>query len=216
KPMSTLGWLPEWIALQVSVAFDEGSEFLRLKHETWQIDLYDENGNPKWLIHPIHGTDIDVGVLPIDNLDVDGRLYNEPVNTHDEWISFSGRVGDDAFVLGFPKGMDGGKGFPLWKRASIASETNFDVKNLPLIYIDTATREGMSGSPVVVLRRGWIMPDGEEDFSKAVIGEGLNFLGVYSGRIGDDELGVQIGIVWKHTVIDEIITGGIAGTSVFP
>jgi hypothetical protein len=42
-----------------------------------------------------------------------------------------------------------------------------------------------------------------EDWS----GEGELFLGVYSGRLGEDEFKAQLGIVWKKEVIEEIITG---------
>jgi len=38
-----------------------------------------------------------------------------------------------------------------------------------------------------------------------IIGRIRNFIGIYSGRIGDDELKAQLGIVWKARVISEII-----------
>jgi len=56
---------------------------------------------------------------------------------------FKVRAGMDAFVLGYPLGISGGAKFPIWKRASIASEPDIDVDSLPKIVIDTATREGI-------------------------------------------------------------------------
>jgi len=110
-------------------------------------------------------------------------------------------------------GLDGGPGLPIWKRASIAMEPLYDLDGLPKLLVDTATRKGMSGGIVIVRRRGLIVLSDAKDQSEHRIGTGDNFLGVYSGRVGDDELGVQLGIVWKGRVIDEIIKGGVAGKS---
>lgn len=213
KAMSPSGWLPEWIAARFTVAFDICENSLRLKHQTLEIKLFDRDGNPEWIIHPTYGNKVDVGIIDLGKLDFIGELYNIAVNTHTEWTRFSPTVADDAYVVGFPKGMDGGKGFPVWKRASIASEPVFDLNDLPLIYVDTATREGMSGSPVLVMRRGFTMPDEAKDFGEASLGESIAFLGVYSGRVGDDPLGIQLGMVWKAKVIDEIIDGNVRGCS---
>lgn len=38
------------------------------------------------------------------------------------------------------------------------------------------------------------------------------FLGLYSGRLDDDQLGVQLGIVWKARLVDEIVDGATRGT----
>ena len=48
-----------------------------------------------------------------------------------------------------------------------------------------------------------------------LIGRIRGFLGVYSGRIGNDELQAQLGIVWKKKVIEEIITGQTRGNTEF-
>jgi hypothetical protein len=47
------------------------------------------------------------------------------------------------------------------------------------------------------------------------LGEGRRFLGVYSGRVGDDSFKAQLGIVWKPSVIEEIIQAAMVGTSSF-
>ena len=51
--------------------------------------------------------------------------------------------------------------------------------------------------------------------NETVIGMGETFLGVYSGRVDDDPLGAQIGIVWKGTVVEEIVKHGVPGTTPF-
>jgi hypothetical protein len=47
--------------------------------------------------------------------------------------------------------------------------------------------------------------------ASTVIGRIRNFIGVYSGRIGTDELKAQLGVVWKAKVIDEIIDAATFG-----
>jgi hypothetical protein len=72
----------------------------------------------------------------------------------------------------------------------------------------------MSGSPVVAIRRGLINPRGATSLvDESVIGTAETFIGIYSGRIDDDLLGAQIGIVWKASVLNEIISGKVIGKS---
>ena len=114
---------------------------------------------------------------------------------------------DDVYVLGFPFGISEGEGFPIWKRASIASEPIIDIQDRPLMYIDTASRSGMSGSPVIYKeRRGVAICDTHPTKATKISHFFMEFIGVYSGRIGaDDEFKAQLGRVWKKRVIDEII-----------
>lgn len=53
---------------------------------------------------------------------------------------------------------------------------------------------------------GWWLPEGESGIENHVIGEGIRFIGIYSGRVlGEDLLSAQLGIVWKETALIEII-----------
>jgi hypothetical protein len=112
-------------------------------------------------------------------------------------------VSSDIFVLGYPLGIMKTTLLPVWKRGSVATELDFDVNDLPCFVIDTATREGMSGAPVIARSIGGysIIGGGQ------AMGTGTfnRFLGVYSGRYvgGIDE--AHLGIVWKVAVIDQII-----------
>ncbi|EKD70098.1 MAG: hypothetical protein ACD_46C00636G0001, partial [uncultured bacterium] len=81
--------------------------------------------------------------------------------------------------------------------------------------IDSATRSGMSGSPVFASFNhvGFKKQDGtftntpEIDCLFCVIPH-FEFLGVYSGRIGgDDDNKIQLGNVWRKNVIKEVIVG---------
>lgn len=167
-------------------------------------------GEAIWWVDPQHGTAVDVAVVPLgprskvlEALQVPDhqRLATLPVNSFQEPFPFEVQAGDDALVLGYPQGFDGGGGFPLWKRASIASEPGFDLDGLPKLLIDAYTRKGMSGSPVLVRRVGMFeLPDGHR-----AMGRSTKFIGIYSGRLGDDLLGASLGIVWKADRVREIV-----------
>lgn len=159
------------------------------------FDLMDENGKRKWLEHPQSGSVIDVAVLPIE---IPNKFMPKPINDY-QFTDLRLEVAQDVFVLGFPLGINGRKELPIWKRASIASEPG---GNYPRVLIDTATREGMSGSPVIMQHKGfYIRSDDSEDWRA----DAHQFLGIYSGRLGEDEFKAQLGIVWKKDVIEEII-----------
>ena len=115
----------------------------------------------------------------------------------------------DVFILGYPMGI-GTHRLPVWKRGSVASEPDIDVDNLPMFYVDTATSSGMSGSPVI--RRD---TSGEMEDGSFALGAGTmsRFVGIYSGRITPkDRHEAHLGIVWKSSVIPEIISGRCIGS----
>jgi hypothetical protein len=120
-------------------------------------------------------------------------------------------VGMDVAILGYPRGISGGM-FPIWKRGAIASEPYHRIDNLPKFYVDSATREGMSGSPVFACASGPIRYEGNP-YAWQSQGVVRRFLGVYSGRVGNDALGAQLGIVWKESVLAEILGFGTQGQS---
>jgi hypothetical protein len=157
---------------------------------------------PLWLVHPDKGKSVDIGAIQIniDN-DVDPWATNErasePIRT---------QIGMDVFVLGYPFGISA-DGFPVWKRGSIASEPMVAIEQKTSFFVDTASRPGMSGSPVI--RRSWgthVMEDGSTTMGS---GSKTRLVGVYSGRLSSgDPLDAQLGIVWPAHFIDEIVRGG--------
>lgn len=174
-----------------------------IEWENLTIDILDDELNNKlWLEHPVHGKSVDVVALETvipDNYSV--TTIEEAIEPHNENTPLN--IGNDVFILGYPFGISSGGGLPIWKRASIASEPVIDINDLPKMFVDTASRSGMSGSPVVLKeRRPVTIIDKEKGFSRNF----MRFVGVYSGRIGaDDELKAQLGIIWKSNVIEEII-----------
>jgi Trypsin-like peptidase domain len=226
--------------LKIQVPFHEFSDNLTIQlpfHEQaavfkWvpiDLPLYSDADRlkPLWWEHPIYGSNVDVVVMELG-----GRL-NEQIGSLSETRSVAANAeslglnllqvgssqfrlvpGMDVFVLGFPRGLSGGEYFPIWKRGSIASEPDINIDNLPKLYIDTATREGMSGSPVYAQESSFWVPEGKS-VAEGFFGKGNRFLGIYSGRIGNDSFLAQLGIVWKEEAIQSIINSKKIGISSF-
>jgi len=101
-------------------------------------------------------------------------------------------------IIGFPFGFSSYGKFPIWKTGQVASDLDIDIDQLPLFYIDAATRGGMSGSPVICRANSYSTKKGFTMSS----GYSQKFLGIYSGRLPNDS---DIGKVWKAKCLDEII-----------
>jgi hypothetical protein len=179
------------------------------KRGTASIRLDDDSG-PKWLEHPILGRSVDVVCLELPD-DISANVF--PINKLEQHKLMS-RIADEVFILGYPLGI-GVEKLPIWKRASIASEIDFDVDNEPKFLVDTASSSGMSGSPVI--RRSTGGGQTEDGNFQMGISAMSRFIGIYSGRIAPKgNLEAQLGIVWKAVVIDQIINGSIKGDRSVP
>jgi hypothetical protein len=174
--------------------------------EYYGVELFDNQGRPRWKEHQTFGSNVDVAVI---RLEVSDKFRIFPVNKID-FGEFRFEISQDVFIVGFPRGITGAGKFPIWKRGSIASEPDVDIDNVPKLLIDSATREGMSGSPVIAQYVGVYKEKPENPDPFDWIGEERKFLGVYSGRLpGQDIFEAQLGIVWKASLIDEIIVSGV-------
>jgi hypothetical protein len=172
--------------------------------QPWDIPIRDENDEPLWYVHP--GARYDIALLKFSPTPEQQSILGiYPFNevSRDELLT---EIGMDVFVLGYPFAIKP-PGFPVWKRGSIASEPNIvRLTATGQFLIDTASRPGMSGAPVI--QRSWgnhVLPDG------AMVRDGrarTKFLGVYSGRVPTDHPHeAQIGLVWDKSYIDEIVAG---------
>lgn len=193
--------------------------YLRIKNSNGQaqpekIFLYEdyEMTKPKWLVHPIYKENVDVVAI---ELETNEELIYSAINKSDFDIDILPEVGDNCFIIGYPFEDFRYLGFPIWKRASISTEPTVNEDQLPKILVDTATRPGLSGSPVIYQRTGIHNMNGGVFSDNSLIGRIRGFLGVYSGRIGKDEIHAQLGIVWKSKVIEEIIQGRTRGNIEF-
>jgi hypothetical protein len=193
--------------------------YIRIKNDNGQtrlekIFLYedDEMTKPKWLVHPVYNENVDVVAI---ELMVKDELIYSAINKSDFVNNIPPEVGDDCFIIGYPFEDIRYLGLPIWKRASISTEPLVNENQLPKILVDTATRPGLSGSPVIYQRTGIHNLKNGKLASDSVIGRIRGFLGVYSGRIGKGEIHAQLGIVWKTKVIEEIIDGQKKGNIEF-
>lgn len=183
--------------------------YIRIKNGNGQsklekIFLYedDEMTNPKWLVHPDHQEKID-------------ELIYSAINKSDFDNNIPPEVGDDCFIIGYPFEDFRYLALPIWKKASTSTEPTVNEDQLPKLLVDTATRPGLSGSPVIYQRTGVHNMMGGVLTNDSLFGRIRGFLGVYSGRIGKGEIHAQLGIVWKRKVIEEIIDGQKRGTIEF-
>ena len=174
------------------------------------LELKDISINYQDDINPFHFIKIneqivDIAVFKLHNFD--GFCINE-LYIFKEFLQEENNVNlsvtETLFVLGYPRGINIQK-TPIWKKSSIASEPEFNVNNLPYFYIDTTTREGMSGSPVCFYSQegNYSLKNGGQVLAS---GPTYCFVGVYSGRdINDEPHIAQLGKVWKKSIIENII-----------
>jgi hypothetical protein len=147
------------------------------------------------------------GVMSI--LDSGGEIYSvqryEVPNDdlRGQWLE-SVDVTEELFIPGYPQNVQDYYAQPVWKRATIASSVQLGWNGERKFLVDSASKSGMSGSPVL-----YYSPDGVMRF------RGTNYrfdqevailAGIYVGRLGvTKEADPQIGTVWHQSVIDEII-----------
>ncbi|NRD74923.1 hypothetical protein HQQ94_17215 [Shewanella sp. VB17] len=196
----------------ISTLFREIEQPANCKREP--ISLFNDSlmMEPVWYEHPEYTNKVDVVAIPISK-DISTKYKLFPINEIEFGDEYNEEVADDVFVIGYPFSDMTYLQMPIWKKASIATEPDINIEGLPKILIDTATRSGLSGSPAIMQRIGIHgMVDGKM-LPATSIGRVRNFLGVYSGRVGDDEFKAQLGVVWKARVIDEIITAKKIGTA---
>jgi hypothetical protein len=175
-----------------------------------RAELYDDDDRPIWLEHP-RIKNCDVVAIPADGYDWCGKV--QPVNLKRQYENFQPQAGDDCFIVGYPEGFRGPLTTPIWKRASIATEPELSIEDTPIFLVDSATRPGMSGSPVFARFQGMWGRDNkplQTGGSEApILGSWTKFLGVYAGREGHERDGFQLGRVWQASVVNEIVQEGI-------
>ena len=178
--------------------------------EKISIPLY-ENDKPKWIQHKTLGQRCDVAAIKITVskliYSLNGNFYeDEPayLNNLENAADMKIEIGMDTFVLGYPFGIKRTQIFPIWKRASIASDYMVNFDDLPCFLVDTATREGMSGSPVIA-RQSHSYKTSDNTIKMGYHPQ-TKIIGIYSGRLHGSEFEAQLGIVWRAENITEILT----------
>jgi hypothetical protein len=178
-------------------------------HKPYLFPLGDPcEGSATWFEHPTLHQDVDVGALPLADV-VPGKAKDllDPTG-HDEtmWIDLGGEL----FLPGYPLGLAAPAGMAIWKRASLATSTEFGEGMNRFVLVDTASREGMSGSPCLAIANWQYYSLDRATGKMKVIKRPFSFrlLGVYSGRLNaKDDLGAQLGMVWRENLIFETLDG---------
>ena len=178
---------------------------------TWRIEfLYDRDGTPRWLEHPEHGRAFDVVALELtDTRTVDFYPYDlEAMALPGGAELAAGRVAQRLSIVGFPFGLAGGGAFAIWSQGTVATEAMIDFEDKPCFLIDSRTRPGQSGSPVIFYADGGTVrtTDGGEVPIAAPV---ELLLGVYSGRINEQS---DLGFVWRRVGIQEVVESGVPGS----
>jgi S1-C subfamily serine protease len=170
--------------------------------QDWDIKIRDDEDKPLWLVHPGRRVDIAILEIPFDESKQVVTLY--PLNVI-ATAALRIEIGMEVFILGYPFKISP-PAFPVWKRGSIASEPQLIRMSEDYMLVDTASRPGMSGAPVI--RRSWsnhLVEPGRQAYDDRTA---TKFLGVYSGRVPTDHPAeAQIGLVWDASFINEIIAG---------
>lgn len=129
-------------------------------------------------------------------------------------------VTDELFIPGYPMNVQDQTYEPVWKRATVASSVQTGWNRERKFLVDSASRSGMSGAPVLYYNSSGLVRYGSHSYQ---LGKPAAILaGVYVGRIGNGisrthktnktsnlsmDIDAQLGIVFNATVIDEIIEG---------
>ena len=173
----------------------------------WEFELVDDKGTPLWLEHAIHHRKVDAVALPVEIPEHLTPLPYTLASPQGQSMVLRAEVSDWVNIIGFPFGKSSAGYFAIWVKGAIASDMEIDHDQLPCFLIDSRTRPGQSGSPVVAYA-----PAGP-----AILGNGslveqsvplVRILGVYSGRINEQS---DIGYVWKTSAIEEILENGVEG-----
>lgn len=200
QPMNGMGALPAKI--KVHFLLDkEGLPASEIEYE-----LFDESGQPLWQEHPDGGC-VDVAALAITPPPNHAHFCLDAIERATVYGQDFFHVNQEVAVIGFPVAIRIGGRLPIWKRSVIATEPFSELSGNPKrLLIDTGSRPGMSGSPVIFAGSNVTpltfdnrtLPVDWPSFQRA--------LGIYSGRIsGADEFSAQLGIVWSMQCVVDVV-----------
>jgi hypothetical protein len=197
--------------------------WLHLDHEdhpnslgwhAWAWNLYDENDRAQWYVHPEFGSQVDIAALPIDPPESINSGHDRPTRYFPYSLESVARPAalyptSDVSIVGFPAGVIVGGKLPVWTRGTVATKPAASLNGNPAFLVDSRTRPGQSGSPVIGY---WIGPRVLADGTTYVGGEDWELFGIYSGRTSPDS---DLGRVWRLDAIRQVIEGERRDSLVF-
>ena len=177
--------------------------------QEWRLPLFDKDGATKWRFSETH--DIDIAFIELSRSDCAALQqlgWSTPISDNLGLQDLAINVCDDVFVVGYPFGKRASTSYlaPIFKRGTLATSLSLSyLENRPSFIVDTTSRPGMSGSPVVAIRNGSYWLENDSLIMDGTIG--MRFLGIYSGRI-DGNQGEEscLGLAWQRLLIDALIS----------
>lgn len=176
----------------------------------WEAVTYllvdQSSGVATWFQHPDEGQSVDIAVLPIKEIHKGKAkdFQDSSGNSPDMFID----LGAEVFLPGYPLGLSANGLMAIWKRASLASSLEFGEGINRYFYVDTATREGMSGAPCLAISN-WRHYELDRATNKVRVVErplSWRLLGVYSGRLNpSDSFEAQIGKIWRENLMFDVL-----------
>lgn len=231
KPLSKKSSIPDNVVVNLAVNFpnvgatrhsitiplaDEDKSLFYIHPENWpRVDVavipFDPSATFLSELYLSTGEHKDIGFSPIMEVPGLGTTEICPVQKYlvpssdviTKWFN-TVEVTEELFIPGYPHNVQDYYTQPVWKRATIASSVRDGWNREPKFLIDSASKSGMSGAPVL-----YYNPNGQVK----ILGSTYQFdqdvailAGIYVGRIAlDGDQDPQIGTVWKTSVIKEII-----------
>src|ERR1700754_783664 len=207
------GRIPDAIRFYPTTPVDPEQHLAR--HQI-SMPLFETFHRPFWTQHRhFYDLRIDIAIIELTNIAGLPPIADYiALNRFDEEPKLFSHVGSDVFIVGYPFiEFDDLLKFPLWKRGSLASEPLVGWKKKPLFLVDSASRPGMSGSPVIrkVFGPAPIPKDGEYEIKGDNV-MGQEFIGVYSVHLTSKRKDVTIGFAWYGNLIRELLAEPDAGT----
>lgn len=170
------GGLPDNIRFTLHHATEDP---LDVRLEEVRLDLYSNTDEALWCEHRNAGHRLDVGVIDLRD-QLLGKFHVLGVNQLAEANDMAVQLGAEGFVIGYPHGFSPFANTPIWKRASIASDPHLGLEgDNDRVVIDSTTRPGMSGSPVVLRAATHYVSEG----GALILAPGATrWIGVYASR----------------------------------
>lgn len=163
------------------------------------VPLYGKDSEPLWYEHPRLKGKVDVVALPLPELDGQDVLGYDPWAPARVLIDPSERLS----IIGFPFGIISYLTMGVWVQGFVATQTQVNHERLPCFLIDSRTRKGQSGSPVIFYGNDYVSVSGVRTITNPAI---FDLVGVYSGRISEQS---DLGTVWKTEVIRDIVDAAL-------
>lgn len=177
-------------------------------NEDFLIDLFDDKGIQIWKEHPIHGKNVDVVGIPIEQNKINGSFIIQPFSPQNHVPSdVMIEVDQELMVMGFPKGFsDDLFNLPIIRNATLASVYPVPFNGNPFVLIDSRLHGGTSGSPVLTKSMNILKKiDGT---TALTTGTRRYLIGIHSASIDiegtEDKDPLGLNCTWFASLIDDI------------